>query len=1168
MVAARIATALAGLILGCCAGTAALGQGNLPTQSTDIPLQYVFDRGTNQPRLAINVGINGGTPQPYLFDTGSTIFNAAYNPSTWNNFGGATVPASTVPNGNGIQLCYSGSSPGECRGYTGNIVQVPILTFYAPGAAAGSAPAATLTASTGFQINAVYSYTDPNNGINDSFPSYFNDPSAPPPQEGLFYGVFGARASVDLLNKQCAAPDCYVSGGVLGQTIVPGAVSQGYVVAANGQPNPTNAASPGGTNPPYGTQMVTIGGQVQPVTSCNPCVTVGLTPQLIGQFAPVGLPAQTPALPGVVPWISQTPAPPSFPNPYGGGTGNNSAPTDSVNFTVTLTPTGGPSTTFTVPGLLDTGTRDFALNGNYPSALTGSISIVGATPNGASIPGLPTSTSTLNGGVAYVAESGGSNPSNTIGIPFFMQNSVMFDLSDRLIGYTPFFVTAAPLATTANGPLIIGSSNVPLGLAGAVSGPGGVVIQSGGAAQLSATNTYTGPTSIAAASGGSPAGLLLVSGPGSIAASAGVANDGVFDISRAWSAISIQTLSGAGQVNLGGQNLIVTNASTTFSGTMADGGNFPATGGSLTLTGGTLGFAGVGTFTGGTFVNGGTLVLSGSLSGPIGVSPGGAFVLAPGGSFAGQFANLGTMSVNGVVTGIIANLGTISGTGTIAGSLVNGGALAPGNSIGTLTVNGTFTQGASGTYQVETNAAGQADLVNVVGVPGTATLGGAVVLASATGIYGPSTTYRIVSATGGVTGTFAGVTSLYPFLQPSLSYDAKNVFLTVRPGGFAAGAATPNQAAVGAALDRGVAGATGDFATVIGLMSTMSASQGQATMNAISGQNYAGLSSNLVQSSQLFMNAFALQAGGRSRAGSTRVALAEACDVACDAAAPGLWGAWGGAIGGVGSIAGNGNAGTLTYNLGGFAAGIDRLVDDDVRVGFALGYSNGSQWTDGFSGRGAADTIQAAVYASLLRGPFHLDALAGYAYSNNRLQRQIVIAGLSARTAYGQANANQFFGQVEFGYRLELGGAPAAYVIPFARLQGSTATQNGFTESGAGSLNLSVAAQTTNSLRSVLGATIGGAMDLGWRDALAVQFKLGWGHEFASTDRPVTASFAGAPAIPFTTYGAAPQRDGVIVGFNASTAIAERTSFYVRYEGEILGQDNNHAGTIGVRMTW
>ncbi len=66
----------------------------------------------------------------------------------------------------------------------------------------------------------------------------------------------------------------------------------------------------------------------------------------------------------------------------------------------------------------------------------------------------------------------------------------------------------------------------------------------------------------------------------------------------------------------------------------------------------------------------------------------------------------------------------------------------------------------------------------------------------------------------------------------------------------------------------------------------------------------------------------------------------------------------------------------------------------------------------------------------------------------------------------------------------------------------------------------------------------------------------------------MTAAFAGAPAVPFTTFGAAPNRDGVVLGFNATTAVAERTSIYFRYEGQVSGADNMHSGTVGLRFTW
>jgi outer membrane autotransporter protein len=201
-------------------------------------------------------------------------------------------------------------------------------------------------------------------------------------------------------------------------------------------------------------------------------------------------------------------------------------------------------------------------------------------------------------------------------------------------------------------------------------------------------------------------------------------------------------------------------------------------------------------------------------------------------------------------------------------------------------------------------------------------------------------------------------------------------------------------------------------------------------------------------------------------------------------------------------------------------------------------------------------------------GPAYVDAVAAYAYSSNQLWRPINIPGLQPRTAYGQAGANQFLGQIETGWRFDLGGAPGYFITPFALLQGSTATQNALTETGAQSLNLSVAQQTTSSLRTIFGAQLGASMDVGLRDRLAAQLRLGWSHEYSDTARPVTASFAGAPSVPFTVFGAAPTRDGAVLGFSVSTAVAEAMGVYLRYEGTIAGQDSSHALTAGLRVTW
>ncbi len=665
---------------------------------------------------------------------------------------------------------------------------------------------------------------------------------------------------------------------------------------------------------------------------------------------------------------------------------------------------------------------------------------------------------------------------------------------------------------------------------------------------------------------------------------------GFFSMSGLTSAgMTAGSIAGGGWYDLGSKSLTVgsNNLSTEVSGTIS------GIGGSLVKQGsGTLTLSGTNSYTGGTTVAAGTLNLTGSMIGSLSILSGATFTstggwqLASGASFSnagtfqsvggGPLVNQGTLVNNGVLTANLNNSGRLSGTGTINGTVTNlgGGIVAPGNSIGTLNVVGAFTQAAGSTYQVETNSAGQADRVNVSGAPGTATIaGGTVTVTAASGVYAPSTTYTILNATGGVTGTYANANSLFPFLQPSLSYDASNVFLTLRPGSFAAGAATSNQSAVGRVLDQSVAGSSGDFATVIGTLATYTSAQGQAAMNAISGQNYSGFGTANLGGGLLFMNALGQQMGlaRGGFGGGTRVAVAQACEVgleACDGEAASPWSLWGSAMGGTGSVAGNANAATLTYNAGGVATGADYRFDPRFLAGFGVGFSSGNQWASGFSGQGTTNSYQASLYASFTQSAFYLDGMAGYGYNDNQMTRQIVLTNLAARTAQGRTGANQFLAQVEAGYRIGIYEPAALSITPFARFQGTTNSQNGFTESGAGALNLAVAAQTTGSARSVLGAEFAGAFGPEGREKLALQMRLGWAHEYANTARPVTAAFAGAPGANFTVFGAAPQTDSAVVSLAASTAVVQGVSVYLRYDGEMGTGTNSHALNCGLRVTW
>ena len=264
--AVRMAASKLMLPLAVIAGISAGNIRRSQAQSADIPLQLIsFGTGSSQTySLGINVGIGSSAPKPYLFDTGSAPFNAAYSPQWWPS---SITPTSPPPLITDVSYSYATGTT-----LTGNIVAVPSISFYASSLA--TTPSYTLpTLTPGYQVTAITSSTIPDfsNLIQNNQPFI----------RGTFFGVFGAGDFVNIINA--SGGGMATLGGVLGQSTISGTTA-GYVVAANGQRIST-------MNGPQGTQTV---------TNCSPCVIVGLTPSLLAQFTTI------------VPWSGKSSA--GFPN--------------------------------------------------------------------------------------------------------------------------------------------------------------------------------------------------------------------------------------------------------------------------------------------------------------------------------------------------------------------------------------------------------------------------------------------------------------------------------------------------------------------------------------------------------------------------------------------------------------------------------------------------------------------------------------------------------------------------------------------------------------------------------------------------------------------------------------------------------------------------------------
>ncbi|GGA44220.1 autotransporter outer membrane beta-barrel domain-containing protein [Dyella nitratireducens] len=1086
----RIACARSLLALACILALTQRAHAQTSSQPTTIPLDVISESGGGvaEDRLGINIGVNGAAPEEYIFDTGSTAFNidvgsnsngqawfpivsgvpitptspalTLYGDGTYGNLGANTTVSS-------VQF-YSSSSNSVAASFA-NGQGIPVLI--------NQGNVATATSLGGDQAGAQVGYYLPTYGYSFTFaeiakyglntqgevPIYLDatwqqnlNQGIGPEDGGTFklFGIFGAGE--------------FGSDSVLGNL-----TTSGYIVAANAE---------------LGTPQ-----------NCSGCghVILNLTPALRAQFL------------SLVPWNGGSQS--TFPL--------SGAPVSANQFDLAFAYTlNGGKYSATLQTLLDSGTPTIYLND--AGLLAGETAAGHVDANGNEIPGVtltmtgsaagaqPTSIATGNDGSGDLSNvvTPGSNPYTSpgqalYGISFFFNNSVMYDLQNQETGYTPFFVSIDPISTT--GGYTISAAMPPQGIAGIISGNGPLMVASGGMAQLTGANTYTGATQIA------QGGWLGLAGPGTIADSSGVQADGTLDISRVSAPALIQSLSGAGNVALGANTLELTNASGTFAGVLADGGLVGGTGGSLVIAQGMETLTGSNTFTGST-----------------GISPAGGLTL------------------NGSLAGSVLDAGLLEGHGTIGGGLVVTGVIAPGNGSGTyqtLTVVGNYLQNADSTYVAQVNLAqpGTSSQIMVQGKAVVASGAQLSLLASPPSqLYTLGTRYTLLSAAQGLTGTYtlSGNTSLSATLGISTVYDADHFYLDViQQHALIDAGYTRNQVATLAAL-QSLPASSASFIAVSNL-ATDEAIRHAADI--LSGDLHASVQSSFFDDSRLIRDAV-----------TERLRLAALPDDQASASteqktqtrANGLtW--WGQFVGSWDRLDGNGNAATLSDTIGGFLLGADMPLGDHARVGLASGYTQTGFQASQRGATGNSDDAYLSVYAGTQLGSLALRAGAAYTQHSLTMNRSLVLPDMSEATwSRNKAYTAQVFGEAGYAFAFK-----AATLEPFAQAAHVALNSDGFQERGGAS-----ALSGSGSNHAVTYTTLGAHVNTHFAfngDAFTAYGTLGWRHASGYVEPYNVMAFANSD--PFTVQGVPIARNALVVDAGLMVQVTPAVSFSVAYDGQL-----------------
>ncbi len=523
----------------------------------------------------------------------------------------------------------------------------------------------------------------------------------------------------------------------------------------------------------------------------------------------------------------------------------------------------------------------------------------------------------------------------------------------------------------------------------------------------------------------------------------------------------------------------------------------------------------------------------------------------------GTTVSSGTLRNMGVVGDVLVTGGTFGGDGTAgAVTVASGGTLAPGNSIGVMTAASvSFVPGS--VFAVELDDGGFVAGINndVLNVAGAATLtGGTVHVTPENGTDDGSTylpgTYTLLTAGGGVSGTFDAVTDTYAFLGFSLSYDPNTVYLTSTAAtSFCLAGMTANQCAAGSG-----AYSLGAGNSVFNAVLALAAAEAPIALDLLSGEVHASAHTALLEDSRFpreaAMERLRAARGGAGTSDGTRIEdrISES------------FGLWGQGFGSWSRWDGDGNAATMDRSIGGFLMGGDAQLWDGVRLGVLGGYSRSSFSVDDRSSSGTADTYTLGLYGG---GEWNAFALSGgLAHSWHRLDtsRSVAFTGFTdSLSASYNARTLQAWG--EASYRFEAG---MARFEPFANLAHVRLSTDGFTEAG-GAAALTAASSTVDATFTTVGLRAESDVSLGGTQA-TLRGTVGWRHAFGGT--PTSQLTFASGGAPFVIAGVPLAQDTLVLDAGFDVALTQNATLGLAY-GALVGsglQDHTASLKLNVRF--
>ncbi|APZ99970.1 hypothetical protein BWQ93_16880 [Sphingopyxis sp. QXT-31] len=394
------------------------------------------------------------------------------------------------------------------------------------------------------------------------------------------------------------------------------------------------------------------------------------------------------------------------------------------------------------------------------------------------------------------------------------------------------------------------------------------------------------------------------------------------------------------------------------------------------------------------------------------------------------------------------------------------------------------------------------------------------------------TRYTVLESAGGVTGSFTFADQLLSnFLGYRQGRTDTTIFVELaKLRAFASAGMTPNQIAVGTALDGQAASDPLAAATLL-LPSDAAA---QAAFDGLSGEIHPSVRTAMIEESRLPRNA-----------------VLERLDERTGSAV------WGQLFGNWGDSDGANGTGDLDRKTIGGVLGADFAVGDRATIGIAGSYLETDVDARARSSSAKLKSWHVLGYAGVQVGGASLKVGGGYASASIDTDRAVAFPGIGQRLV-ADYDGSVIHGFADLGYRLPLG---TGHVEPFAQIVAVRADTDAFAETG-GSAAVAGAKARENATLSTLGARFSTSTD----GRFSVGGMAGWQHGFGDLTPATAMRFTTGPG--FAVIGTRRSRDAGVATIDARLRLSGAAQITVSYDGVIGSAGQDHSVKAGLRIAF